>query len=65
MVKQLFSYSEKQIERLLPVFDHAAVEERQFVVEPSWFFEEHTLMREIIFIKKKQLTIPYKQLMLV
>ncbi|GLO66403.1 type III polyketide synthase [Oceanobacillus kimchii] len=42
IVKQLFSYSEKQIERLLPVFDHAAVEERQFVVDSSWFFDDHS-----------------------
>lgn len=42
IVKEIFSYSDKQISRLLPVFDHAAVNNRQFVVDRSWFLKEHT-----------------------
>ncbi|WP_010650604.1 type III polyketide synthase [Oceanobacillus massiliensis] len=42
IVQDIFSYSDKQIKRLLPVFDNAAVERRQFVVDKSWFVEEHS-----------------------
>ncbi|WP_249871830.1 type III polyketide synthase [Oceanobacillus saliphilus] len=41
-VQKIFSYSDKQINRLLPVFDNAAVNRRQFVVDESWFFDEHS-----------------------
>ncbi|RKQ37625.1 type III polyketide synthase [Oceanobacillus halophilus] len=41
-VKNIFSYSTRQVDRLLPVFDHAEVKNRQFVVEKSWFEEEHS-----------------------
>ncbi len=42
IVQEIFSYSDKQINRLLPVFDNAAVNKRQFVVDQSWFLKEHT-----------------------
>jgi len=42
IVQKIFSYSDNQIDRLLPVFDNAAVNRRQFVVDQSWFLEEHT-----------------------
>ncbi|WP_245843782.1 type III polyketide synthase [Oceanobacillus rekensis] len=42
IVKEIFSYSDKQINRLLPVFDHAAVNNRQFAVDQSWFLKEHS-----------------------
>ncbi|MFC4022983.1 type III polyketide synthase [Oceanobacillus longus] len=42
IVQKIFSYSDKQINRLLPVFDNAAVNNRQFVVDQSWFLKEHT-----------------------
>lgn len=42
IVKSIFSYTDRQIERLLPVFDNAQVNQRQFVVEEAWFFDEHS-----------------------
>ncbi|WP_068672038.1 type III polyketide synthase [Oceanobacillus sp. Castelsardo] len=42
LVKDIFSYTTRQVERLLPVFDHACVHDRQFVVEKSWFTKEHS-----------------------
>ncbi|RLL48242.1 type III polyketide synthase [Oceanobacillus piezotolerans] len=42
LVKNVFSYNNRQVERLLPVFDHAEVSTRQFVVEKSWFEAEHS-----------------------
>ncbi|WP_047980077.1 type III polyketide synthase [Ornithinibacillus contaminans] len=41
LAKDLFSYTDKQFARMLPVFDHAAIEARQFVVDASWFLQEH------------------------
>ncbi|KPH76004.1 MULTISPECIES: type III polyketide synthase [Bacillaceae] len=42
LVKDIFSYTSRQVERLLPVFDNAYVHDRQFVVEKSWFTKEHS-----------------------
>ncbi|WP_010094577.1 type III polyketide synthase [Ornithinibacillus scapharcae] len=42
LVKGLFSYSNREINRLLPVFDHSAIKTRQFVVSEKWFMEEHS-----------------------
>lgn len=42
LVEKLFSYSEKELKRLLPVFDHAAIQKRQFVVEEEWFLTDHS-----------------------
>ncbi|WP_085992064.1 type III polyketide synthase [Oceanobacillus senegalensis] len=42
LVKEIFRYSSRQVDRLLPVFDNAAVKNRQFVVEKSWFQEDHS-----------------------
>ncbi|WP_156289199.1 type III polyketide synthase [Oceanobacillus salinisoli] len=42
LVKKVFSYSTKQVDRLLPVFDNAAIHNRQFVVGKSWFEREHS-----------------------
>lgn len=42
LVKELFSYSDREINRLLPVFDHSAIKNRQFVVDQEWFMEEHS-----------------------
>ena len=41
LVQNIFSYSEREVTRLLPVFDHAAISKRQFVVPEDWFLEEH------------------------
>lgn len=42
LVKEIFTYTDKQVNRLLPVFDNAAVNNRQFVVEKEWFKKDHT-----------------------
>lgn len=42
LVREIFTYTERQVDRLLPVFDNAEVRNRQFVVDKSWFKESHT-----------------------
>src|SRR5690625_358358 len=42
LVKQLFTSKTQKLNRLLPVFDNAKVDERQFAVEADWFMEHHT-----------------------
>ncbi|MEN1969393.1 3-oxoacyl-[acyl-carrier-protein] synthase III C-terminal domain-containing protein [Lentibacillus sp. N15] len=46
LVKGLFPYTERQLNRLLPVFDHAAIEKRQFVVPMNWFQQAHTFQEK-------------------
>ncbi len=40
--RAMFSGVYKDIERLLPVFDHAGVGHRDFCVPPEWFYDDHT-----------------------
>lgn len=40
--RAMFSGVYKDIERLLPVFDHSGVESRDFCVPPEWFYDDHT-----------------------
>ncbi|WP_430785624.1 type III polyketide synthase [Virgibacillus flavescens] len=42
LIKHIFPYDEKQLERLMPVYDHARIDKRQLVVSKDWFKEEHT-----------------------
>lgn len=42
LVQNVFGYTNREVKRLLPVFDHARIENRQFVVPKTWFEEEHT-----------------------
>lgn len=42
LVPKLFGYTNREVKRLLPVFDHAQVDNRQFVVDKAWFEREHT-----------------------
>ncbi|WP_100010828.1 type III polyketide synthase [Lentibacillus sediminis] len=42
LVLEVFSGSEKKIKRLLPVFDHAEVNNRQFVVDKEWLRQPHS-----------------------
>lgn len=42
LVENIFPYSKKEIERLLPVFDRAQINERQLVVDENWFKTKHT-----------------------
>jgi alkylresorcinol/alkylpyrone synthase len=40
--RHMFSGVYRDVERLLPVFDHSGVEHRNFCVPPEWFYEAHT-----------------------
>ncbi|MFC3038894.1 type III polyketide synthase [Virgibacillus xinjiangensis] len=42
LITEIFPASERKINRLLSVFDHALIENRQFVVEPDWYKKEHS-----------------------
>ncbi|WP_404452807.1 type III polyketide synthase [Virgibacillus necropolis] len=42
LVKHIFPYNEKQLERLMPVYDHAMISKRQLVVDAEWFKNSHT-----------------------
>lgn len=42
LIKHIFPYDEKQLERLMPVYDHARIDKRQLVVDKDWFKEAHT-----------------------
>ncbi|MBR7796572.1 MAG: type III polyketide synthase [Bacillota bacterium] len=42
IVQKVFTYSLRQRSRLLPVFDNAQVNERQFVVDSEWFLRDHS-----------------------
>jgi alkylresorcinol/alkylpyrone synthase len=39
--RAMFSGAYRDVERLLPVFDHVRVEGRNFCVPPGWFYEDH------------------------
>lgn len=41
LVRNLFPYSKRKMDRLIPVFDNANIQKRQLVVEKDWFLEEH------------------------
>ncbi|MUK87309.1 type III polyketide synthase [Ornithinibacillus sp. L9] len=41
LVENIFTYSKREVDRLLPVFDHAQIKQRQFVVEEEWFTKTH------------------------
>lgn len=42
LVTTLFSHDEEKMAKYLPVFDNAAVNERQLAVDSSWLQEQHT-----------------------
>lgn len=42
LVQEVFAKESRKITRLLPIFDHAKIENRQFVVDKNWFKKEHT-----------------------
>lgn len=42
LVQDFFPYSKREITRLLPVFDHAMINERQLVVDEKWLSGTHT-----------------------
>ncbi|MBB6452265.1 alkylresorcinol/alkylpyrone synthase [Salirhabdus euzebyi] len=42
LIKEIFPRAERELERLLPVFDNAFIEERQFVVPVEWFEQTHS-----------------------
>ncbi|MCP8616082.1 type III polyketide synthase [Salirhabdus salicampi] len=42
LMAKLFPRNTRELERVLPAFDNAAINERQFVVPIEWFQQEHT-----------------------
>lgn len=40
--RAMFDDVYKDIDRLLPIFDHSGVEQRFFCVPPEWFYEDHS-----------------------
>ena len=40
--RAMFSGVYRDVERLLPVFDHVNIEARNFCVPPDWFYEDHS-----------------------
>jgi len=47
LVWELFDRADtKLIQRLMPVFDHALIDKRQFAVESDWFKENHTFQEK-------------------
>jgi alkylresorcinol/alkylpyrone synthase len=53
LIRAIFHKKSEQMERLMPVFDHAMIEERQFVVPVEWFQNEHTFEeRNNIYLTK-------------
>ncbi len=53
LIRHLFPRKQSELERLLPVFDHANIEERQFIVPVDWFKERHSLSeRNHLYIKE-------------
>ncbi|KGP93083.1 chalcone synthase [Pontibacillus chungwhensis BH030062] len=54
-VKEVFPRSEREINRLLPVFENAAVEKRQFVVPKEWFGKEHSFRERNDLYEEKAL----------
>ncbi|WP_077326608.1 type III polyketide synthase [Virgibacillus siamensis] len=42
LVRDIFSIDGREARRFLPVFDHAKIENRQFVTDANWFGKRHT-----------------------
>lgn len=42
LVRGILTYSDRELSRLLPVFDHAMIDKRQFVMGEDWFKEKHS-----------------------
>lgn len=42
LIRNIFSYNEKQLDRLMPVYDNAMIDQRQLVVDSDWFKQPHT-----------------------
>ncbi len=52
-IQNIFPRKKREIDRLLPVFEHASVEKRQFVVPMQWFEDDHTFQdRNDIYLEQ-------------
>ncbi|SES79560.1 15-methylpalmitoyl-4-hydroxy-2-pyrone synthase [Oceanobacillus limi] len=52
LVENIFTYSTREINRLLPVFDNANIKQRQFVVDQEWFTKSHSFEEKNDLYKK-------------
>ncbi|SDL68052.1 type III polyketide synthase [Sediminibacillus halophilus] len=55
LVEHIFPRPERELNRLLPVFENAAVEQRQFVVPKTWFSEQHSFVERNRIYQKEAL----------
>lgn len=55
LVQELFPFSNREIKRLLPVYDHAKITERQLAVTESWLKDDHTFQEKNNLYKEKAL----------
>src|SRR5690625_5357003 len=56
LVKEMFpSLLEKKVNRIMPIFDHAQVEERQLVVTEGWLKQAHTFEEKNDLYQKQSL----------
>lgn len=42
LIKNIFPYDERKLDRLMSVYDNAMIDQRQLVVNADWFKESHT-----------------------
>lgn len=54
-VKNIFPRPEKELRRILPVFENASVDKRQFVMAKSWFKEGHSFKERNDLYQKEAL----------
>lgn len=53
LVQPVFAQESRKLTRLLPVFDHAKIENRQFVVDKNWFKREHAFEEQNQMYREK------------
>ncbi len=54
-IKNIFPRPEKELDRLMPVFENAHVANRQFVVSKAWFSEQHSFVERNRIYQEKTL----------
>lgn len=52
-IRQIFPRPEREINRLLPVFENSNVGKRQFIVPKEWFSEDHSFVERNELYQKK------------
>lgn len=55
LVKEIFPHSQREIKRLLPVYDHAKITQRQLAVDEEWIKRDHSFKERNDLYQKKTL----------